>query len=243
MSRAPHAVILAAGMSRRLRPLTEERPKCLLQVGARTILDWQLHALYAIGVRNVAVVVGYRREQIKEHVLARWSHLNFSFIENIDYETTNTLFSLAYALAALPQGDFYYLNADVVLHRELLERLRVQQDGGFLAVDRRQCREEEVKVQTVGDRIAAIGKHLLPSACAGEFVGVAKFSGAFAAAFREKVAALAVAGNEMRYFECALDAMAGEVAITLVDITGIPCIEVDFIEDYEFAVQHVGARL
>lgn len=236
-----HAVILAAGMSARLRPLTNDKPKCLLQMGDKSILDWQLQALQSIGIENYVIAVGYRQEMIRAHIAEHYPHLNVQYVVNEAYESTNTLFSLARTLRAF-EGDFYYLNADVVFESAIIERLAPHEGGGYLAVDRKQCREEEVKVMVDGSQILEIGKHLDPARCYGEFIGVAKFTGGFATRFRATVEQEAVTPNEMKFFEHALDVMADKTGMTVVDITGLPCVEVDFPEDYEYAVQEVLSR-
>jgi choline kinase len=232
------AIILAAGQSVRLRPLTDDKPKCLLPMGPKTILDWQLQSLEAIGVTNITIVVGYRRDKIESHIAAAYPQLQVTYVENADYATTNTLFSLQKALQNY-EGDFYYLNADVVFDEQIIRRLSSLQGEGYLAIDCKQCREEEVKVIVDGDQIVEIGKHLNPDSCYGEFIGVAKFTGLFAARFRQTVFDQAVPGNEMKFFEHALDVMSDKTGMTSVNITGLPCVEVDFPEDYEYAVNTV----
>lgn len=232
------SIILAAGQSARLRPLTDDRPKCLLPMGPRAILDWQLESLQSVGVTDVTLVVGYRREMIQTHVQTYHPDLHVEYVVNPDFLTTNTLFSLRCALEQYT-GDFFYLNADVVFDEHILTRLLPGDDGGYLAIDRKQCREEEVKVMVEGNVIHEIGKHLDPAVSYGEFIGVAKFAGSFAQAFRETVFQEAVAGNEMRFFEHALDVLADKSRMFAVDITGLPCVEVDFPEDYEYAVNQV----
>lgn len=232
------SIILAAGRSTRLRPLTDNQPKCLLDMGPKKILDWQLDSLRSIGVRDLRVVIGYQKEMIQSHISAKHPDMNVTYIENPDFETTNTLFSLALALESFTE-DFYYMNADVVFEQRILERLSTHSGGGFLAIDCKQCREEEVKVQTANQQITAIGKHLNPAESLGEFIGVANFNGDFRRRFRDTVLCEAVAGNEMKFFEYALDAMIDKHDMYAVDITGIPCVEVDFPEDYEYAVQEV----
>ncbi|MCY0870467.1 MAG: phosphocholine cytidylyltransferase family protein [Firmicutes bacterium] len=239
MSESPTAIILAAGLSSRLRPLTDDLPKCLLPMGHRTILDWQLLALQAIGVHDVVIVVGYRAETIIAHTRREWPQLRVTFVENTDFQSTNTLFSLACALRQHPCADFYYFNADVVFHKDVLHRLDTHPGEALLATDRKQCREEEVKLLQQDGRIAHIGKDLDPALCLGEFIGVARFRRAFARAFSETVLELATAGNEREYFELALDRLAAKHDLVPVDVTGIPCIEVDFVEDYEYAISYV----
>lgn len=234
------SIILAAGRSMRLRPLTDDKPKCLLDMGPKKILDWQLDALAAIGVRQTRIVVGYQQALIREHIANTHSDFDVTYIENPDYETTNTLFSLARALKNF-EDDFYYMNADVVFEERILKQLAKKSDGGFLAIDRKQCREEEVKVEVDanGQQISAIGKHLNPKTSYGEFIGVANFTGDFRKRFRQTVLREVAVGNEMKFFEHALDVMQDKHDMFAVDITGLPCVEVDFPEDYEYAIQEV----
>lgn len=234
------AVILAAGQSVRLRPLTDNLPKCLLPMGPKTILDWQLESLQSIGVLDITLVVGYCQEKIKSHVSQNYPHLRVSYVTNEDFKTTNTLFSLKLALEQVT-CDFYYLNADVVFDDEIIQRLAPHENGGYLAIDCKQCREEEVKVTVDGVKVLEIGKHLDSDLCYGEFIGVAKFSGDFVSLFRDTVFRLAVPGNEMKFFEYALDDLADKSGLVAVDITGLPCVEVDFPEDYDYAVNQVLA--
>ncbi len=232
------AVILAAGQSIRLRPLTNDAPKCLLQMGSKTILDWQLQALRSANIVDIIMVVGYRQDMIRSHIANNYPDLFVRYVVNDNFTSTNTLFSLALALQNF-QGNFYYLNADVVFDRDILHKLVPHEGGAYLAIDRKQCREEEVKVIVRDQEILEIGKHLNPDECYGEFIGVAKFTGDFAQRFRRTVEEQAVAGNEMKFFEHALDVMADKTGMTAVDITGLPCVEVDFPEDYEYATQTV----
>ncbi|WP_206830458.1 NTP transferase domain-containing protein [Alicyclobacillus fructus] len=238
----PTAIILAAGVSRRMRPLTDDRPKCLLPVGPKAVLDWQFEALAKNDVRDVIMVVGYRKEMIHDYVQTHYPSFHVRFIENPAYDSTNTLFSLSHALREW-RGDFFYMNADVVYDARILERLAPGKEGGYLAVDKKQCRDEEVKVEVRSGQIVAIGKHLDPAVCDGEFIGVAKFAGQFAERFRQEVLDLATPGNEMQFFEFALDHLKDKSGLVAIDVTGLPCVEIDFPEDYQYALESVVPRL
>lgn len=230
-------IILAAGQSSRLRPLTNDRPKSMLPIGDRLIIDWQLQSLESIGIRDVFITVGYRKEMIMSHVKATYPHLNVQFIENDRYAETNTLFSLQKVLKNY-EGDFYYLNADVMFDTTILELLSKQTgSGGFLAIERKLCGEEEVKVLVKKiNAVVEVGKHVDPKVSAGEFIGIAKFTGSFARMFRENVVKQATVDNEMKYFEHALDTMEDKTGLYALDITGNRCVEIDFPEDYQNAL-------
>jgi choline kinase len=75
------AIILAAGRGSRMKDLTEERPKCLVELRGKTLLEWQLEALRAAGIAEIAIVTGYKRELLANRGLAefhnaRWAETN-----------------------------------------------------------------------------------------------------------------------------------------------------------------------
>src|SRR5262249_62384575 len=110
------AVILAAGQGTRIRFVDGERPKCLIEVDESTILDHQLDALSLAGINDIAIVVGYEKEQINAHVRTRrfGSHQNIQFIENPAFALSNNICSLWLALEWLRGDSFVVFNADVI---------------------------------------------------------------------------------------------------------------------------------
>ena len=86
------AFILAAGVSRRLYPHTYNIPKCLLNVGGKPIIHYQLDALKSIGIVDVVMVVGYHRELLINHLKETYPEINFEFIINHHYFETNTAY-------------------------------------------------------------------------------------------------------------------------------------------------------
>lgn len=237
------AVILAAGVSRRLRPLTSSLPKCLLPIEDHTILDHQMLALKSVGIREACVVLGYRREQILEHLRSHHPDVRITPVINHDFFDTNTAHSMWLARGFMACGDIVCLNGDVLFPPRLLQRVVQADHAGALAVETKRCGEEEVKV-TCDDthRIVRIGKRLLPSEARGEFIGVARLRGEFLRQFVRALDLLIGAGNADAYFEAAMDQMLDDVAAHAVDVTALPSIEIDFLEDYERARREVIAR-
>src|SRR5437870_3788641 len=83
--RAVNALILAAGVARRLAPLTDGTHKCLLPVGGRPLLDRMLSALAAAGVRETTIVVGHCADQIRQLAGTRFAGMPIRYVENPDY--------------------------------------------------------------------------------------------------------------------------------------------------------------
>lgn len=237
------AIILVAGVSRRLYPLTEYHPKCLMELGGRTIFDFQMEAIVAAGIRDVCLVVGYRREQIIQHAEQRYPNVRFTYRINHHFFETNTAHSLWCAGDEFVNHDFVYLNGDVLFEPKLLARVLESPHPAALAVEAKRCGEEEVKVIVDEDRrIHGIAKTLEPEKCLGEFIGVARFCAPMNAGFYKALDQLKAEGERNAYFEAALDRIAGEFPLHAVDVTDLPCIEIDFVSDYEAARRNVLTR-
>lgn len=230
------AVILAAGVSRRLYPVTYDTPKCLMDVGGKPIIDRQLSAIQSANISDVIMVVGYYREAIMNHVQSQFPGLNFEFVINHHYFETNTAYSLRLCNALLDGSPFILMNADVLYPNEVLNRVIQSTRDTALAVEIKPCGREEVKVIEGDDnRLVAIGKELIESNSLGEFIGVAKFSSAFAKAFMDSLDRLIEAGGNADYFEAAIHPLMADHPVYYEDVSDLPCIEIDFIEDLEKA--------
>ena len=229
------AIILAAGVSRRLYPLTYEIPKCLIAVGDSTIIDRQLKTLQSLNINEVIIVVGYYRELIIDHVKNHFPDLTFKFVINHHYFETNTAYSLYLGRKVL-DSDLMLMNADVIYPIDLLKKIFLSDYETALAVDIKSCGQEEVKVIDGGNnKIVAIGKKLIEEQCLGEFIGVAKLSLDFNYHFSQALSDLIKAGGNDNYFEAAIHLLLDKTDIRYVDVSEYPCLEIDFIEDLNSA--------
>ena len=116
-------VILAAGMARRLRPLTDTRPKCLLCVGERTLLQRTVDAMVAAGIQELVVVTGYRAEMLRTFLTEHYPVLNIHFIHNADYEHNNNIFSLWMTRPYTDGHDFLLMDSDILFDPAVLPYL------------------------------------------------------------------------------------------------------------------------
>ena len=229
------ALILAAGVSRRLYPQTYNTPKCLLEVGGKPIINYQLEALSELGINDITMIVGYHREMLVESVEKNFPEINFKFVVNHHYFETNTAYSVYVGKEAL-SDQHLLMNADVVYPKELLSKLYHSSFENVLAVDIKSCGREEVKVIDGGqNKISAIGKDLIEDQCLGEFIGVAKFSLEFMNEFVNALGQLIEAGGKNDYFEAGIEQLLEKQLVNYVDVSEYPCLEIDFIEDLELA--------
>lgn len=220
------AIVLAAGVGSRLRPFTADRPKCLLEVGGRTILDRQLDDLRQCGVTDVTVVVGYFGDQIR----ARYGD-RMHYVANERYEETNSLYSLWLAREELVSGALI-LNSDVLGARRLFERLLESPAPDAILVELGNAFEpEDMKVRLNGRQVVDFGKHLPPEQSHAHNVGVAKFSADGGRHLGECLDRLVTAGHENDWAPRAFREFATQWPLMAVDTDGLPWIEIDFVED------------
>jgi L-glutamine-phosphate cytidylyltransferase len=156
------AVILAAGQGTRIRSVHGEHPKCLIEVDNTTILDHQLDSLSLAGIRDVAIVVGYEKEQIINHVMNRKANTlpRIHFIENPAFAITNNIYSLWLALEWLRGDSFIVLNADVIFDAEILD-IAVRSKSPISMIVDPLWRDETMKVIIHGNRVMQMSKKIL----------------------------------------------------------------------------------
>ena len=229
------AFILAAGVSRRLYPYTYDIPKCLLEVGGKPIIHYQLDALKNLGVIDITMIVGYHREMLMMNIEKNFPDLNFNFVINHHYFETNTAYSIHIGRDKL-DSQVLLMNADVIYPKALLEKVFSSNYKTVLAVDIKACGKEEVKVIDGGqNKIVAIGKDLIEEQCLGEFIGLAKLSKDFVDIFKRSISDLIDAGGKNDYFEAGIQPLLDKVDTHFIDISEYPCLEIDFLEDLESA--------
>ena len=114
------AVILAAGLGSRLRPLTDEVPKCLTEINGKPILLHTLEALAKHGIKKITIVIGYLGDEVRRVVGSHYAGLDVQYIENPYYAETETARSAKLAGAYLETGT-YLIEADTIFDSSLLE--------------------------------------------------------------------------------------------------------------------------
>lgn len=119
-----HAVILAAGLGSRLKDNTREIPKCLVRVAGTPILERMIATLRTQGISSIVLAVGYLNEIIRDYLRQHHPGLDVRIVENANYASTGSVFSLDLALDQVPDGrDVLIVEGDVVLEDALLARL------------------------------------------------------------------------------------------------------------------------
>ncbi len=225
------AIVLVAGMSTRIRSLTQGLPKSFLKVGEETLIGRTLRLLRSAGVQSITLVTGFEADVFRD------AFPECNFVHNPDFATTNTSVSLCLALNERknnPDGEdrpVLVVNGDVYYADGILESMLAKSEHTLAAVKRHELCEEEVKVFVEGERITRIGKHLEDSQAYGEAFGIYQLSPRFQKYMRQE---LNVMGNRKIFYEEAMDRLlGGGHDIRLHDVGDAIVQEIDFVEDYE----------
>jgi choline kinase len=242
--RPVHAIVLAAGVARRLAPLTDRTNKCLLPVGGRSLLDRMLAALAASGVPETTIVVGHCADQVRALAGTRFGGMRLSYIDNPEYRRGSVL-SLHAAREVLRAGPALVMDADVMFPREFLRRLLAADGHCAVLVDRGFADTgEEQKAYSRDGRVITLSKKVVPPAwdAVGENVGFFRTSdaGADLVALLEQVIA---EGTGLEEYEEAIHRLMQRHAVQPVDVTGLPWTEMDFVEDLRRAEAEVLPRV
>lgn len=235
------AIILAAGVARRLAPLTDHTQKSLLPVGGRAILARMLDALHAVGVRHVVIVVGHCADQVRALAATAPSDMTIQCIDNPAYQKGSSL-SLYCTRDVITREPTLIMDADVVFPREFLRRLvGAPAAQAFLIDEGFADTGEEVKIYVQNDRVVALGKKVVPRAWdrVGEGVGFFKCG---PEAGRDLIGLLEQVIEDSQgicEYEDALHLLVSRQCVEAVGVTGLPWTEVDFAEDLHRAQSEV----
>jgi len=246
------AIIVAAGPGSRLMPITNERPKCLLDVGGQTILERALQALRENGIQNIVVVRGYSGH------LINYPHL--TYCHNPDFEKNNILRSLFYAEDEM-DDDFIVSYSDILYSSEIVARLIDSEADIALTVDvnwieRYEGRDqhpvsEAELVKVENGMVVRIGKGVVsPEEAHGEFIGLAKFTRSGAEAMKAAYHRVAKespsapfhssASLEMAYLNDMIQELVDTGSLVQsVDIEG-GWMEIDTLQDLQEVQKHFG---
>ena len=240
------AVILAAGVASRLRPLTDETPKCLLKFGNKCFLERTIDALLANHITEFVIVTGYRENQIVEFVKNTFPDLNCHFISNLDYATTNNIYSLWLTKDLVANRQVLLLDSDIIYDPLLVKKLKESPHSSCLAYLRHQLDEEAVKI-IIDDqsKIQEISKTCSIDDAAGESIGIELMSKEFIKhLFIELDKMMTIHKQVDVFYEQAFENIIKQgVELFAVDTTELFSMEVDTPEDYKNAINNIPDHL
>jgi choline kinase len=231
------AIILSAGQGRRLLPLTEHIPKCLLPVHGRALVARQIDTLARCGIGDVTVVIGFGAETVEARLAELYGPRRIRTLYNPFFASTDNLVSCWVARVEMQQ-DFLLLNGDTLFEAAVLRQLLAAPAHPVtLAVSRKSCYDDDdMKVIRDGDRLAHVGKNLPLDRVDAESIGMMTFRGDGPRLFRDAIErAIRTPEAQKQWYLSLIDTLAQRGVVFTNPIPAQGWTEVDSADDLERA--------
>lgn len=234
------AVILAAGLAKRLRPYTSNIPKCLLDLGGSNILNHTINNIVNNGILDFIFVLGFKADMIEQYIKSNFGNLKVKFILNPDYENNNNSYSLWLTKEAV-KNEILLLDSDILFDRLIIQKLLNSNFDTCIALKNHIADEEQIKVLTdKNNRVLKIGKDVDIKKSAGESIGIEKLSKDFLKEMYKVLDRKILKENNINEFyevtfQELIDRNNELLNMYAVDISEYECIEIDTIEDFHKA--------
>jgi choline kinase len=237
------AVILVAGIGSRLRPITDDRPKALVDLGGETILGRTVRLLAGYGVQKIVLATGYCEDAVRAAM--HGAPLAVEYCRNPEFDRTQNSVSMALCRKALGSANFFKLDGDVVFQRQVLERLDASPSALAVAVDAgRTLDAEAMKVTVSGLTISAFGKDISLAESAGESIGIERILSKASRTVFDALDSAITGGETGLYYEDVYSRLIaqGKLWAEAVHVGDLPWTEIDDFADLERARDLVRAE-
>lgn len=228
------AVILAAGLGSRLRPITNDIPKCMISVNGNRIIDKQINNLLLNDIKDIYVVVGYKSDIVTAYLNEKYPHVHI--INNENYAHTNNMYSLYKAYHYIKGGAFLLMNADIYYDKSVIAGLLIDVQSSQIACDKNSFLSESMKITVSSNsNINHISKQISKSDAYALSIDVYKISKDTTNILFEEIKQIIEVNKELNLWtEVALDRILSKVRFIPYLIQTSWC-EIDTLHDLEKA--------
>lgn len=239
------ALIIGAGQGKRLLPLTETTPKALINIGGRTLFEWQLDALVECGVTYVVFVAGFNIAAVRgeaERLARKYRDISLRVALNPFHAIADNLATCWTARSEM-EGDFLLLNSDTLFSAPVLAKLLASDPVSVtLAIDHKDRYDsDDMKVELDGTRLVDIGKTLEEHQVNGESIGMLFFRGDGPRLFVDALESAMEDEAALRHWYLSVIAtMARAMPVQTANIHGLEWCEVDYPHDVGIARKMVS---
>ncbi len=225
-------VILAAGVGSRLRPETDDKPKAMIRVQDKPLVQYQVESVLKVGFKekDIHILGGYKMERIREH----FQGTEIQFIYNPHFDTMNNIYS--FLLTESIGDDLLLINSDDFYDERMIPLLLNHEAPTAILVDQqKELTEEAMRVKLENGRLTEINKKIPLNEANGEYIGISKLAKADLETLYRTARKMIEAGDTDAWYENVYEACVDAVKIVGVDTCGYPWIEIDDFNDLETA--------
>ena len=180
------AILLSAGQGKRLLPLTERVPKCMLAIHGRSVLEWQIRELAKCGIDDVTVLVGFGAEHVEQFLTTQSIIPKMRTLYNPFFGIADNLVTCWVARAVMDE-DFLLINGDTVFEAQVLGCvLNASAHPVMMVTDQKPTYDaDDMKLIVNEEQLVNVGKNLSLAQANGESIGVLRFQGDGPALFQQ----------------------------------------------------------
>ena len=223
------AIIMAAGIGKRLHALNINKPKCLITIGSKTLIRRSVDLLLSKGISDITVIVGYKSDLIRNEL-----NNDVAYYENPDFQTNNSIKSLWYAKDLL-EGNVLLLNGDLYYEQGILDYAINQTNPVVMLADSTRIENADYRFSFIGNQINRYGKHLTNHETDGEYVGIVRIDNCFIKLFKQTLEEMITSGKSNIWWEDVLYSfIKKKIPIHYFDVAGTFWSEVDTLQDYNY---------
>ncbi|MFB0562332.1 MAG: sugar phosphate nucleotidyltransferase [Candidatus Lokiarchaeia archaeon] len=237
------AVILAAGIGKRLKPLTSELPKAFIPIGDSLLLYYSLNNIRSIGITDVFIVVGFMENYFKKKLGNKYDDINITYISNKQYSTTGSMYSLSQTKGYLDE-DILLLESDLLYEkRALTELINYTYPNVILTSSIRQSGDEVFIHMDDDNCLTNLGKNIDKTGANSELVGISKLSLDFLNELYKKAEEDYVNGEKNYHYEEVIYKLSKSYPVKCLFIEDLLWTEIDTHEDLEKARKNIYPRI
>ena len=234
------AVILAAGRGNRMSTLGDRIPKCLIEYKGKTLIQRTLDILLDCGINDVTIVVGYKRDQLINHIEEVLPDNAIKFIYNPEYLNKENIYSVWCAKEDF-NHDLIMMDADLLINKSVIDQIINYQKKNFLVVRKEISPDEMIVLLNKGTVI-----ELSQNPDTREFnfdymvesVGIMKFSKIAAKSLIEEINTFLNNSNLDQYYEAAVNNILKKLDFSILELNDNSIVvELDTIEDLTQLIQ------
>lgn len=230
-------LILAAGRGTRISRYLSGNPKCTVDIGEKRLIQYTIELLKKKGIVDIALVLGYRAEVIKETL----KDYDVKYYYNPFYDVTNSIASAWFAKDFLREyDDTLIMNGDVYLEEALVDHILECRKSPVMFADGTRKEEADYKFKYENGILKKYGKELSGADISGEYVGIGRFSKKFMEVFISKMEEMINRQQHSVWWENIVYDMVSTNDVFVDEIDGMFWAEVDYVEDYERILKFRG---
>ena len=223
------AIIMAAGVGKRLQALNINKPKCLIAVGSTTLIRRSVNLLVSKGISDITVIVGFMAHLIRNEL-----NNDVAYFENPDFHSTNSIKSLWYAKDLL-EDNVLLLNGDLYYEHDILDYAINQTNPVVMLADSTRIDNADYRFSFRDGQIDQFGKHLTNQETDGEYIGIVRIDQSFIKTFKDALEAMIISGKSNIWWEDVLYSFIEKrIPIHYFDVAGTFWSEVDTLQDYNY---------